>query len=105
MLDRLLPDGFVRMREAAVFIRMSLAKLVLKSVRVHGVELEPKLSSGLTQSCEVVRPVPRNVERNRRSCPNELIDRRAVVELLKDVSRLALSSKACEAGTARAHAP
>ena len=93
------------MCQAAELVRQALVGLVLERIGVHGVEVEPTRARVLVQRPKVVGAVPRDVERHRRRGPHEAKDRRAVVELVEDVARLARTGKSREPRPARADAP
>jgi hypothetical protein len=52
-----------------------------------------------------IRLVPRDMQRHIGRCPRQLLDHRAIVELVEDAARLAYARKAREPCSARANTP
>ncbi len=92
-------------REAAVLVRVRLARLILERVGVHRVEVQAARARELDERVRVFGPVPGDVERDAGGRADELVDGRAVFELLEDAARLAHAGEAREARPARPHAP
>ncbi len=105
MGDRLRAHGAVDMGERAEFVGTRLPGLILERIGVHGVEGEATRGGGLAQRSVIARRIPGEMRRNRRRRTHELLDRRAIVELVEEVARLAGARKARKARAARADAP
>ena len=105
MLDRLAAHVGVGVGQAPVAVGVPLVRLVLEGVRVHRVEPEPSLRGVRRELLRVVGAIPRDVQRHRRRHPHQILDRRAVVDLLEDVPRFAESGEAPEARPPGAHPP
>src|SRR5712691_9318906 len=93
------------MREAAELVRELLARLILKRVRVHRIEVQPARACKLAEIARVIGLVPWNVQGHRRSRAHELEDGPAVFELLVDIARLARTREPGKASPARSNSP
>src|SRR5262245_29821809 len=93
------------MGDAAELVRVGLSGLILERVGVHGVEAEAETFAVLAQRIDIAHTIPWKMQRDRRRRAGELLDHRAVLELVEDVARLARAGEAREARAARAHAP
>src|SRR6266704_3630403 len=91
--------------ERAELVRMLLVRLILKRVRVHGIERESVLGGDLPQGSVVTRRVPWKMRRYRRRCPHQMVDGSAVLQLVEQMARLAGAWKPCKAGATCADAP
>ncbi len=102
---RLRANRGIGVREAAVFVRERLSRLILEGVRVHRVEPESERGAVFPEPLVVVGAIPGQVQRHRRSCGGQLVNDRAVLELFEYVSRLAQAREPAEACAAGAHTP
>ena len=84
---------------------MFLARLVLKRVRIHGVEAESEGRALFSQADIVVCLIPGEVQRDARGRPAELLDDGAVRQLLMDVGRFARDGELGETGPASTRRP
>lgn len=100
VIDRLLPDHQVGVRE-----RAELVVVVLERVRVDRAQRDALRRGEVAQSGVVVDPVPRNVQRHRRRESGELVDGRRVRDLLLDGARDSRSGEDLEAGAGVAEGP
>src|ERR1700738_2096279 len=93
------------MGERTELVRMLLVRLILKRVRVHGVERESVLGGDFTQGSVVTRRVPWKMRRYRRRCPHQMVDGGAILQLVEQMARLARAGKEGKGGAPRADAP
>jgi len=91
--------------QRAEFVGDLLAGLVLEGVRVDGVEADAERLRPLGELAIVADLVPGEVGRAGRGRAGELMDGRAILELVEDSARLAGAGKTREARPARADAP
>src|SRR6266705_843629 len=93
------------MSETPELVRELLARLILKGVRVHRIEVQPARTRKLAEIARVIRLVPWNVQGHCGSRAHELEDRAAVFELLVDIARLARTGEPVKASPARSNSP
>nr|GEU28680.1 hypothetical protein [Tanacetum cinerariifolium] len=92
-------------RQAAVFVAVLLARLILEGVGVDGVEIQAVGLRLLAQGLRIRHLIPREVQRHTRRGARELMDHAAVVQLFEHVARLSAAGKTRKARAARAGAP
>ena len=97
--------AFVAVGQRAELVGERLAGLVLEGVRVDGVEADAERLRPLGELAIVADLVPRKVGRAGRRRAGELVDRRAVLELVEDAARLARTGKPGETRAAGPDAP
>ena len=105
MRDRLPAHGAVGVGERAELVGQRLARLVLERVGVDGVEAEAQRLRALGQLAVIGDLVPGKMRRAGRRQAGQLLDGRAILELVEYAARLAGAGKAGEARAARADAP
>ena len=93
------------MGQRAELVGERLARLVLERVGVDRVEAEAQRLGALGEFAVVADLVPGEMRRAGRRRARELVDRRAILELVENVARLAGAGKAGEARAAGADAP
>src|SRR5258705_4278927 len=93
------------MGERAELVRMLMVRLIMKRVRVHGIERESVLGGDFPQGNVVTRRVPWKMRRYRRRCPHQMVDGGAILQLVEEMARFAWAGEACKAGATRAGAP
>jgi hypothetical protein len=105
VLHRLAPHGGIGVGQAAELVGQLLRGLILEGVGVHGIEEEPAAVRERLQLGRVVRLVPRDVQRDSRGHPHELLHGLAILDLLEDAPRLPGTRETGEARPSRSHAP
>ena len=105
MRDRLVPHGLRRVGQRAELVGELLPGLVLKGVGIDRVEADAERLGEFGERAIIADLVPREMRRAGRRGARELLDRRAVLELVEHVARLAGAGKAGEARAAGADAP
>ncbi len=105
VLDGLSTHRRVGVGEAAEFVRVFLARLILKGVGIDRIEPQAEGLGVLLQGGVVLHRVPGEVGGNRWRGSDELVHRSAVLQLVENVPRLTGSGEAEEARAAGAHAP
>ena len=105
MRDRLVAHGLRRVGQRAELVGEHLPRLVLKGVGIDRVEADAERLGEFGQRPIIADLVPGEMRRASRRGAGELLDRRAVLELVEHVARLARPGKAGKARAARADAP
>ena len=83
---------------------MCLIGRIGERVGVHCIETKT-VRIGMGLQMFGIGLVPWDMQRHIGCCPRQLLDHRAIVELVEDAARLAYARKACKACSARANTP